>query len=195
MQFPDIGSWVATAIETDWAVVAAIAAAISAIASMVATIALFRQIATDQKASTAELMNTFSARYNDEGMATALRELASWYLSTGESRFEEWLEAKLKGDEEALRLNQHRRLVSRFYFDAARLLDLRLINRRYAKEIISNNGLNVFYRVCEPMNIITHPHRVVRYSEVLRKLLKRYADGRIFKPGQAQEAMHDLGKS
>ena len=179
-----IFTWWRSLSATDWAAVAAIAAATSAIWSATATLGVFLQNRTAHKAAVANLINVFSERYNSNDMAHALRSLANWYRTTADSRVADWVRGKAACDPTAITLNNHRRLVSRFYFDAARLFELGLLNRRYAREVVSNNGLNVFYLVCEPMNVAVHPHRVARYSSTLRRLLKKYGTGDIHAPAQ-----------
>lgn len=160
-------------------------AAASAIAAAIAAIAAFLQVRASRNATLAELFVAFSDRYNSPEMAIALRELADWYRSTTEARFADWIAAKRLRQEDALRINRHRRLVSRFYLDVARMRCIALINDRYARELVQNNGLNVFYKICEPMNAANHPLRVQRYSKTLRNICRQYGDGSIHESAPA----------
>jgi hypothetical protein len=159
------------------AAISAVGAALSGLGAAAAAIGVFMQARTATEAQAGQLFVDFSARYNDERMAGALKALAAWYLSTPDDRVPRWIDAKRAGEAQAIALNQHRRLVSRFYFDVARLYLMKLIGARYAKQLLENNGLNIFYDVCEPMNAANHPARVTRYSRALKRICSRYGRG------------------
>jgi hypothetical protein len=161
------------------AAISAVAAAISAFVTAITAMGVFLQARVAGKASAAALFLSFSERYNSIEMATALRHLARWRLSCSDQFAIEWALSKSKQESGALQLNEYRRIVSRFYFDVARLYEVGLIGRKHAKALLANNGLNVFYQVCEPMNIATHPDRVSTHTVMLKDLLPSYGTGKL----------------
>jgi len=129
----------------------------------------------------------YSARYSSEEMADALRLLAAWHNANkaDKKRFETWAAQKRQGADQALALNKARRMVSRFYYDVAELYALGLIKRRMAKRLIANNGLNVFYLVCDPMNRAYEPSdRFDSYCRTLRRLSGGFGNGNVFDPDE-----------
>ncbi len=163
----------------EWAAVSAIAATISIALAIATTVGVFSQARAAHKTNAADLFISFSARYNSPEMAAALRALAALYRESPNDFASKWINAKRSGDAEALKLNDYRRLVSRLYFDVARLYHAKLISTSFARELLRNNGLNVFYKVCEPMNDEDHPQRIKLYSRILVGLQKKYGSGQI----------------
>jgi len=174
--------------------VSAVAAAFSSVVTAIAALGVFLQVKAAAKAHNGTLFLAFTERYNASEMAESLRALAIWGISHSNDSFAmEWVQNKARGDKPAMDLNGHRRFVSRYYFDVARLFQARLISREHARALLTNNGLNVFYLVCEPMNRAAHPSRVTTLSDTLRRLCRSYGDGTLHSvsaalddPGEAQ---------
>ncbi len=132
-----------------------------------------------EKSTEATIFLSFSDRYNSDAMRDALRFLVGLY-SQHESKFPGSVLDAFRDDEQmATRINDARRLVSRFYFDIARLYRAKLISRALAKALLANNGLNVFYKICEPLNELRDRERVRAYSKTLVRLVSRYNHGSI----------------
>jgi hypothetical protein len=104
-------------------------------------------------------------------------------LSRGGNFAKLWNELRREGDKEALLLNRSRRLVSRYYYDVARLHRAGLISTKLARILLANNGLIVFYQVCEPLNDARHHNRERTYTEILKHLCASYGENRIYTNG------------
>jgi hypothetical protein len=151
----------------------------SSLAALAAALGALLQARRTAQTNAAQLFLSFSARYNSQEMADAFRQLVKWRLSTGENFAMVWNQLRQKGDKEALSLNRARRLVSRYYYDVARLRQVGLINTKLARALLANNGLMVFYQVCEPLNDARHNNRERSYSQTLKKIRASYGEGRI----------------
>lgn len=171
-------------VNTTFAVIASVLALVTALA------ALAQAFAT-AASNRARFFVEFSKRYTDDEMRAALETLAQWHHDNkhDENRFALWAAAKRRGETAATGLNRSRRLVSRYYYDVASLHQLRLVGTDFAKALISNNGLNIFYQICDPMNRTNQPlHRFKQQCDTLKRLRKQFGDGTIFEPNEPREA-------
>lgn len=181
---------------------------IASVVALVAAVAALLQAVLIGAANRARVFIAFSDRYTSAEMAQALALLAKWYhdnkLETwaslkpaakrsAENPFVAWANAKSAEDakssedannaKDAKKLNEARRLVSRYYYDAASLYELRLIRFEFARALIANNGLNIFYHICDPMNAARQPvERFERHCATLRHLRRKFGDGKVYDP-------------
>jgi len=152
------------------------------LAAVAAAFAAFMQASRTRETNTAQLFLSFSERYNSPEMAAAMRRLVKWRLEYKDNFAKVWEERRQMGDADAVELNAARRLVSRYYYDVARLHEVGLISSKFARALLSNNGLHVFYDICEPLNDARHHDRERRHAERLMRLLKHYGANRIHGP-------------
>lgn len=145
----------------------------SAVAAACAALATWLQSHRARVAYEADMLLSMGNRYNTAEMAAALRILAR-SVDTGASVPSRWHAAYLSGDEKAQEINNARRLVSSYFIDIARLSLSGVITRRMAYILISRRGLDLFYRVCEPLNDRHYPERNKAYVKRLRSIRPRY---------------------
>jgi hypothetical protein len=153
--------------------------AVSCVAAAVAALAARRQVTKLKHSNFAQIFLSFSSRYNSEEMASALRALVQWRRVHKEGFAKTWRDAYMAGDAAAAEINKARRLVSRFYQDVARLYEVGVIDRVFAAALLATNGLHVYYEICAPMNELHDPELYRGYDEILRKLRRKYAGGRV----------------
>lgn len=151
--------------------------------ALFAVAAAFLQASAASDGNRAHLYVEFSERYTSEEMAKALVALSNWHHARKDdpTRFVAWARAKRANDPGALELSRARRLVSRYYYDVAALHELGLIKRRFAHALLSSNGLNVFYLVCDPLNRAYQPEdRLNQHYRRLKRLRDKFGDGEIY---------------
>ncbi len=152
---------------------------ISSFGALGAALAAFIQARKASETNAGQLFLSFSERYNSQEMADAFRMLVQWKTDMGKDFALAWEVERQKGDKRALDVNRARRLVSRYYYDVARLYDIGLIDKRLAHSLLGNNGLHVFYQVSEPMNDARHPDRERKYSKIIRFLRQEYGSNTV----------------
>lgn len=158
-------------------------ALITALGAIVAAMAAYAQASAVGESNRASFLIQYADRYSTQEMANALRLLSGWHWHHRHdaSRFERWALAKRNHDPDALELNKARRLVTRYYFDIATLYRLGLVKRGFARELMANNGLNVFYQVCEPLTRQGQPSdRFGANLQTLLQICKGYGDGTVY---------------
>jgi len=151
--------------------------AISAFGATAAAVLSLIQITRMRLAHDAELFLNVAGRYNSPEMATALRELAAYQKQNPSNFAERWKADYEAGVQSAKDLNEHRRLVSRFFTDIGRLYELKIIGKGTAGALSAFNGIHVFYDVCEPMNHAHDPKRDKTYVEALKRARTKYGRG------------------
>ena len=123
--------------EIDWEpeTYAILFAAISSIAAMLAAVISWLQTRAAKTAGKASLFLAFSDRYNSTAMDSAFFDLITWREQHGEafvSMFEKKWNVK---SPDAIKVNDARRLVNRYYGDVVRALRYGLIDYRFSKSI------------------------------------------------------------
>ena len=153
---------------------------ITAAGALAAAAAAFQQARSARYANEAQIFLAFSARYNDEAMANSLRLLVDWHRRNPDDFAEKYAHDLRVKNQAAIELNAARRTVSRYYTDLGRLFFGGLVTRRLARTVSANNGINVFFVICEPMNEAQHPQRDKTFAKALKKARRRYGKGEVF---------------
>ncbi len=154
----------------------------AAIAAAAAALFTFMQARASRAALQTQLFLSFSNRYSDPRMGEALMLLINWHKAGPENFADVWFEGFVRQDEEALRLEQARRMVSIFFADVARLYESRQINRRIAYHLLAYSGLDVYYNICHPMWKKLHAERYGDYAEVLKRIRPGFTISGSFDP-------------
>ena len=158
----------------------AVASLLTAVAAIVTAAATFAAIAAARRTYLANLFVSFSDRYNTGEMRTALSDLARWYKAHPKDFALLWKQHLDRADENAVRLDAARRVVTGYFAEIGRLYHSGLISRLFASELSARWGVNVFSVVCDPMNRVAFPAATPDYSRSLLSVRRSYGDGSIF---------------
>lgn len=100
----------------------------------------------------------FSKRYNSPKMRSAMNEL-SWYYSESEDKenfaqnwYKDFKASQDSPKARSIRLDQHRRLINRYFSDIARCRRNNLIDKKLAILAGRHYGINVYFKIVSEMN-------------------------------------------
>lgn len=154
-------------------------AAIAALAAAVAAVASLLQVRSASHSNEINAYLSLMESYAAPQMRAAISRLAEFWRDRRD-KFGDAGEAFVAEPDAALResLKADCRLLTAFFGNAARLYDARLISRKLVLTLISRPGLNIYYDVCEPINIRRNPKgHSSKYGVILRRVVTKYADG------------------
>lgn len=156
-----------------------IAALISALVSAIA-------LRGDSKTQKAAFFLDLTDRYNSEAMGKALFALTGWHLEHGEAQAEVFVEHFDTRDEAAAEIDEHRRVVNRYFTNIAQMYANGLIDRRVGRMVTNFYGLNVYAKIVVPMNEAKYGNGDPT-PKILRRIRKQYRRGELVKnmPGRA----------
>ena len=122
----------------------------------------------------------FSSRYNTPEVNEAIIELARWYNEKG-TDFAPIFKAQFLGrDPNALAINQHRRVLNRYYVDIAKAYRIGVLDRRFAIMAADHPGARIWKQVVCPMTIALHGHEMAASLVTLSALMPKFGDGAIY---------------
>jgi hypothetical protein len=153
--------------------------AVAAIAAAVAAIASLYQVRSAANSNEITAYLQLMQEYGSIETKHAVSRLAEFWRDR-RTRFNDAGAALLAESDQALveTLKADCRRVTNFFGNAARLYKAKLISKRLLETLISRPGLNVYYDVCEPMNVARNPRgHSAEYGVILREVVSNYADG------------------
>jgi len=163
---------------SDWIFVLTAA---SAVAAALAAIASLLQVRSAAHGNEIDAYLRLMQDYGSPEMRGAISDLAAFWRDRRESfetAGEAFLAERERDPDAASKLRGQCRLLTSFFGNAARLHDTGFISRRLFRLLISRPGLNVYYDVCEPINLARNPTgHSKKYGAVLRRVVRQYGDG------------------
>lgn len=157
--------------------VSIVIAALAAVGACWAAWEARRSAEATRKAAEAPTFSGFFAEYFDPSMSQALRALAAWRESHGDTFARDWLSALRTGAEDATRVDAARRSVKGYFHRAIELHLAGLLDLETTKAICYVNGVNVYYDVVDPLELELNPERASRAVDFLRVQVARYREG------------------
>lgn len=158
-----------------------ILAAISALASAIAAMTSLAQARGTAQGNEVNAYLRLMEDYGDPAMREALLELGKFWRDRRESFPDSgaaWTALNASDPDAAKEVRGHTRLVSNYFGSAARLYEVGLISRKLFRLLISRPGLNVYYEIVVPINVVRNPAgHTAHYVRVLKRVVKQYADG------------------
>ncbi|MCX7358264.1 MAG: hypothetical protein NT015_09000 [Alphaproteobacteria bacterium] len=156
-------------------------AAVSAFASAVAALTSLAQARGTVQGNEVNVYLRLMEDYNAPSMREALYALGAFWRDH-QSKFSEpgvaWLEMNSSDPEKAKEVRGHARLVSNFFGSAARLYEAGFVSKRLFRLLILRPGLNVYYVIVAPINVVRSPNgETMHYLRVLKRVVPQYADG------------------
>jgi hypothetical protein len=135
---------------------------------------------TSRHISLSNLYVLFTDRYNSKQMYDSVKTLTDYYKKNRKTFHQRWKEDEASHASFVEDLRVAMRVVDRFYFDIAHLYDAKYISKGFARLLCSQWGINVFYKICIPLNEVTIPKNEKDYCKILRRVRRKYGDGEIF---------------
>ena len=156
-------------------------AAVSAVASAIAALTSLAQARGTAQGNEVNAYLRLMEDYGDPAMREALLELGRFWRERRDSFPDSgaaWTALNASDPDAAKTVRGHSRLVSNYFGSAARLYEAGLISRKLFRLLISRPGLNVYYDVVVPINVVRNPTgHTTHYVRVLKRVVKQYADG------------------
>ena len=162
----------------DWVFVLA---AVSALASAIAAFTSLAQAKGTAQGNEVSAYLRLMEDYGDPAMREALLELGKFWRERKGSFTDAgaaWSALNEADPDAANAVRRHSRLVSNYFGNAARLFEAGLISRKLFRLLISRPGLNVYYEIVVPINVVRNPAgHTAHYVRLLKRVVKQYADG------------------
>lgn len=156
-------------------------AAVSALASAIAALTSLAQARGTAQGNEVNAYLRLMEDYGDPAMREALLELGKFWRDRRENFPDSgsaWTALNSSDPNAAKEIRSHARLVSNYFGSAARLYEAGLISRKLFRLLISRPGLNVYYEIVVPINVVRNPAgHTEHYVRVLKRVVKQYADG------------------
>ena len=173
----------------------AIASLLTSIAALLAGISSYRASSNQRRLVEATFFQDFNNRYKSKAMETAIRALVLFYFDNPTSFVDRWHQGRAAGSRESLEIDSHRRVVSTYFGDIARLVESRHISHDFARMVTDVPGLNVFYEIVSPMNrTLRRPTSVEKILSTLKKLHVRFESG-LYDPREIDRSAKDIDHS
>jgi hypothetical protein len=155
-------------------------AAISAIGAFAAAAAAAWQVRAAIQTNQAQLYLEFSNRYNAKEINDAIIALIDWQKSTGSDFAEVFKTRFLARSPDALQVNIHRRNLNRYFLDAAKAHETKLLNPRLAGLVADQPGATIWVQICEPMTCALFGVPRSKHMRTLQGLVPSFGLGVIF---------------
>ncbi len=156
--------------------------ALTALATLGAAIAAWRSARATTRATEAQLFSTHYATYGTPEMLRALRVLRSWKSEKGDEFEVKWKRALDAGEKQAHEVDQARRQVKFYFFQALRLYEAKYVSRRFLQELTAVDGINILYDIVEPLEYALNARYDSSRFEKLRNLCGRARTERLIAP-------------
>jgi hypothetical protein len=159
-----------------WTLVSATAALFAALYGFV--FAIFTQAAR-LKADTARFFIDFSDRYNSPEVYKAMHTLRKFAEKFGDDFPNVYAKYYQSKNDEYLEIDSARRVINRYFTNVAEMRFNGLISKSLAKMLLAHHGLNLYYAIVVPMNLIKYgdiPENR-RIVSGLREISKSYGNG------------------
>jgi hypothetical protein len=152
-----------------------LAALVAAVAAAAAAIFTFMQARSAKSSLQAQVFLAFSDRYRDAKISEAITLLLDWYKQHPDDFAELWYRNFIKNEQEALKLEQARRMIGRFFSDIGRLYESGQISKKSAYSLLGHFGLDVYYNICYPMYKKLYGDNYPDYTMLLKNIRPRYS--------------------
>lgn len=159
-----------------------IAALVAALAAAAAAIFTLMQARSAKATLQTQLFLAFGTRYSDPKMGEALTLLINYYKQHRDDFTDRWWQDFIQNKEEALKIEQARRLISTYFIDIARLYESKQINKRFCYLLLGHFGLDVYYNICRPMWLKLYAHEYTDYAAILKTVRPSYGKQKAFNP-------------
>ncbi|HYD86236.1 MAG TPA: hypothetical protein VEA80_02065 [Vitreimonas sp.] len=156
-------------------------AAVSAVASAIAALTSLAQARGTAQGNEVNAYLRLMEDYGDPAMREALLELGRFWRERRDSFPDSgaaWIALNETDPDAAKAIRGHSRLVSNYFGSSARLYEAGLISRKLFRLLISRPGLNVYYEIVVPINVVRNPaEHSAHYVRLMKRVVKQYADG------------------
>jgi hypothetical protein len=163
---------------TDWLTgLTVVTALFTAIAALANSIQARRAAQANNVAIYLQMLESYGSpemRDAISSLAAFWRERKTQYPNASEA-YTDYFALNKDGASE---LRGHSRRLSAYFMNAARLYEAGIITRRFLLLLINHAGLNVFYDVAVPINLIKSPHHNSgKYAVLLKSVLSTHGNG------------------
>lgn len=160
-----------------------VSAALSAIAAAAAAIFTYMQVRGNQLTMKSQLFLAFSEKYSSPEINEAIITLIDWYKEHPNDFAEIWYTQYRARNERALEIEKSRRTLNRYFVDVARLYNAKMINKEFAKMLVSQFGLSVYLKICLPMWDKLYQNKFPSYAKIIDSIRGSYGDEDILEEG------------
>jgi len=156
--------------------------AISALGALGAAVAAWFSARATTRAAEGQLFSAHYAAYGTPEMLRSLRVLRLWKFDQGDEFEVKWKKALDSGEERAREVDEARRQVRIYFFQALRLYEGGYVSRRFLREIAAVDGINILYDIVEPLEYALNASYDRSRFAKLRNLCGRARTGRLIAP-------------
>ena len=156
--------------------------AITAIAAAFSAIGAWLSARATKLTSEAQLFSRFMEEYGAYEMVTALRNLRNWKAENGDEFEEKWRKALDNSESQAHEVDKSRRLVKFYFLKALRLYTSGFVSKKFLKQVISVDGINILFEIVEPLEYALNPAYNKSNFKKLKTLCKSKGTGRLIRP-------------
>lgn len=164
----------------DWTAASGFAAAVSAGAAAIAAGANWLQSRHAARANSVTVYLEMMKEYTSPEMRTAISDLATFWerLERGQSVADAYRDLSTHKPERAAELRGMSRMASYYFVNAAKLFEAKMIDEALLKLLVTQSGLNVFYDVAVPINLVRNPNdNSSRYAQLLKTVVPVHGSG------------------
>lgn len=155
---------------------------LSALGALGAAVAAWRSARATTRAAEAQLFSAHYAAYGEPEMLRSLRVLRQWKSDNGDEFEVKWKKSLDANEDSAHEVDQARRKVKFYFFQALRLYEAGYVSKKFLKEVAAVDGVNILYDIVEPLEYALNPRFDSSRFEKLRKLCGRSRTGRLIAP-------------
>lgn len=156
-------------------------AALSAFFAAAAAVANLIQALKTAQSNEVTVYLTMMEEYGSAEMRAAISALGKFWRTQKETTDDvarAFASLMTTDPDAAATLRGHCRTISAYFANAARLREAKLISPRMLKLLIRHPGLNVFYDVAVPINLIKNAHHNSgTYARMLKHVVERHGTG------------------